>query len=110
MAKKDKDNERDLRRGVHFHGRRDRQTDSKGRPLRYEVDIWEWNDFSRREGLWSLHYFDRKEDAIKFVRERMTQRLVIKCKVWLRKFPAIYKDKPWDECNLIFDYDTESNN
>lgn len=64
-----------------YHGECD--VDEKGYPITYEVELWEYKDFLKREAKFSRHTFKDKTKAQKFVQERLEQRLVAEVTVWL---------------------------
>lgn len=57
--------------------------DEKGYPITYEVELWEYPDFLKREAKFSRHTFGAKTKAQKFMKERLEQRLVAEVTVWL---------------------------
>lgn len=56
--------------------------DDNGYPITYEVELWEYPDFLKREAKFSRHSFTSKKKAQKFVQERLEQRLVAEVTVW----------------------------
>ena len=56
--------------------------DEKGYPITYEVEIWEYRDFLRREANPKRLTFPSKTKAQNYVQERLTQRLVAELTVW----------------------------
>lgn len=53
-----------------------RDHDSQGRPLEYEVEIWEWTNYLKNDGKVSYKTFYTKKEAERFCQERMIQGLV----------------------------------
>ena len=84
-----------------YHGECD--VDENGYPITYEVELWEYPDFLKREAKFSRHTFTAKTKAQKFVQERMEQRLVAEVTVWrLRHTWQPYKPV---EYKKIYEYE-----
>lgn len=77
--------------------------DENGYPITYEVELWEWPDFLKREAKHSRHQFGAKTKAQNFVQERLSQRLVAEVTVWrLRHTMQPYKPVEWKK---IYEYE-----
>ena len=77
--------------------------DENGYPITYEIELWEYPDFLKREAKFSRLQFTSKTKAQNFVQERLSQRLVAEVTVWrLRHTMQPYMPV---EYKKIYEYD-----